>query len=103
MPQFYHDAVKGKHEESVWILREDFDCRPSPMKRLFVFYFCTHAVPGGLTSWGVWSVCSASCGSGTKKRLRSCTNPPPANGGEDCIERREEFQSCNEEPCPGIK
>ncbi|XP_067022317.1 A disintegrin and metalloproteinase with thrombospondin motifs adt-1-like isoform X6 [Acropora muricata] len=57
-------------------------------------------IPGGLTSWGVWSVCSASCGSGTKKRLRSCTNPPPANGGEDCIERREEFQSCNEEPCP---
>ncbi|XP_029187797.2 A disintegrin and metalloproteinase with thrombospondin motifs adt-1-like isoform X2 [Acropora millepora] len=57
-------------------------------------------IPGGLTSWGVWSVCSASCGSGTKKRLRSCTNPPPANGGEDCIERREEFQSCNEKPCP---
>ncbi|XP_074624581.1 SCO-spondin-like isoform X5 [Acropora palmata] len=57
-------------------------------------------IPGGLTSWGVWSVCSASCGSGTKKRLRSCTNPPPANGGEDCKDRREEFQSCNEEPCP---
>lgn len=31
--------------------------------------------------WSAWSACSASCG-GTQ--TRSCTNPPPANGGAQC-------------------
>merc|ERR1712055_918587 len=36
-------------------------------------------VDGG---WSEWSTCTKSCGHGMK--YRSCTNPKPANGGEDC-------------------
>jgi hypothetical protein len=36
---------------------------------------------GEWSDWGQWSNCTSS---GTKTRTRSCNNPPPANGGQDC-------------------
>jgi len=46
--------------------------------------------------WSAWSACSASCGGGTQ--TRTCTNPPPANGGAQCDGGN--TQSCNQTACP---
>ncbi|CAH1774571.1 unnamed protein product [Owenia fusiformis] len=42
-------------------------------------------IDGGWDEWSVWGGCSASCGSGSQTRSRSCTNPSPEFGGNDCV------------------
>ncbi|XP_078382401.1 uncharacterized protein LOC144665100 [Oculina patagonica] len=59
-------------------------------------------VHGGYSQWSSWSQCSQSCGGGMQHRNRSCTNPPPANGGRDCsrLGRATELRKCNTFGCP---
>ena len=61
--------------------------------------FCI-AIDGGYTEFSE-SECSVTCGGGTKNLTRTCTNPPPSNGGKDCSELgpAEITLSCNEESC----
>ncbi|KAL9951951.1 hypothetical protein ACROYT_G044709 [Oculina patagonica] len=63
----------------------------------------TQACPidGGYTDWSA-SECSVTCGGGTQKLTRTCTNPPPSNGGRDCsrLGPAEKTQECNTQPCP---
>lgn len=42
-----------------------------------------------------------TCGGGEQKRVRTCTNPEPQNGGSDCAGDTEESQGCGLESCPG--
>lgn len=53
------------------------------------------SVDGGYSQWTSWSQCSATCDNGTQQRSRSCTVPPPANGGKPCAGPNEETQTCN--------
>ena len=68
----------------------------------------TGAVNGGWSMWGEWIVgsCPVTCGGSTtqRHRIRECTNPPPANGGEACrgFPFEQESFSCGNELCPGI-
>ncbi|CAH1253307.1 NPTX2 [Branchiostoma lanceolatum] len=55
---------------------------------------------GGWSDWGAWSGCSVTCGVGTETQDRTCTNPAPANGGEDCEGQAQEARNCDMEPCP---
>lgn len=55
---------------------------------------CAVPVNGG---WSDWGNCSASCGGGTQ--TRTCTNPPPANGGNNCSGSSSE--ACNTKSCTG--
>ena len=49
------------------------------IKLLFVI------VDGAWTDWGSWGACTASCGHGTtRNRNRTCDDPPPQYGGNDC-------------------
>uniref|UniRef100_A0A8C8E9P1 Uncharacterized protein n=1 Tax=Otus sunia TaxID=257818 RepID=A0A8C8E9P1_9STRI len=41
-------------------------------------------VPGKWAAWGSWSPCDAKCGGGVRSRVRSCSDPPPKNGGQPC-------------------
>ena len=41
------------------------------------------AIDGGYTDWSA-SECSVTCGGGTQTLTRTCTNPPPSNGGKNC-------------------
>lgn len=49
-------------------------------------------VDGG---WSAWSSCSATCGGGTQ--TRSCTDPAPADGGQQCVGASS--QACNVQAC----
>ena len=63
-----------------------------------------HACPvdGGYSSWSEFSVCTKTCGNGTKYRTRICTHPRPAHGGRDCGRLGRNFEEilCNTHPCP---
>uniref|UniRef100_A0A8C6W0B5 ADAM metallopeptidase with thrombospondin type 1 motif 20 n=1 Tax=Nothobranchius furzeri TaxID=105023 RepID=A0A8C6W0B5_NOTFU len=57
-------------------------------------------VHGQWGPWGPYSICSRSCGGGTRSTTRDCNKPEPRNGGKFCVGRRMKFRSCNTEPCP---
>uniref|UniRef100_A0A8C0GWN8 Uncharacterized protein n=1 Tax=Chelonoidis abingdonii TaxID=106734 RepID=A0A8C0GWN8_CHEAB len=55
---------------------------------------------GGFAPWSLWTPCSVSCGGlGHMTRARGCTNPPPANGGKDCVGLRTDIKYC--QTCAG--
>ena len=59
-------------------------------------------IDGNFSAWTIFSVCSKSCGNGTKTRTRNCSNPFPKHGGRNCslLGSSEEVISCNAFPCP---
>ncbi|XP_057298019.1 SCO-spondin-like isoform X2 [Hydractinia symbiolongicarpus] len=57
-------------------------------------------VNGGFTEWSSYGTCSESCGHGTQERTRSCTNPAPAHGGDDCVGDLSETKTCKVKECP---
>ncbi|XP_078318954.1 uncharacterized protein LOC111119491 [Crassostrea virginica] len=57
-------------------------------------------INGGWSAFGPYSHCSVSCGGGNHTRSRTCTNPAPQHGGQDCVGSFTETQSCNNGPCP---
>ncbi|XP_019631203.1 PREDICTED: coadhesin-like, partial [Branchiostoma belcheri] len=61
---------------------------------------CLHVVNGGWSSWGGWSSCSVTCGTGSQSRSRTCTNPAPAYGGANCVGQSRETRQCNAGSCP---
>ena len=63
-------------------------------------------VHGDWATWGVWTECTSTCGpNGTRTRDRTCTDPTPLYGGDDCnstISGNLETETCNTEiNCPG--
>ncbi|XP_048251341.1 SCO-spondin-like [Haliotis rufescens] len=72
-----------------------------------VFPACDIAVNGGFTQWTQWTTlsCGISCGSTNslvRSRSRSCTNPVPRFGGQQCFGDRLQtnLQPCVFNPCP---
>ena len=61
------------------------------------------AVNGQWGPFGNWSSCSRSCDGGTHTRQRQCNNPPPSNGGQDCVGIATHQDRCNTDACPGEK
>ncbi|CAC5415827.1 Coadhesin,Hemicentin-1,Thrombospondin-2,Mucin-like protein [Mytilus coruscus] len=55
-------------------------------------------------SWNSWSTCTKNCGTGNqvRTRTRSCTNPTPLYGGNQCpgLTTAVENRQCNTNPCP---
>ena len=58
-------------------------------------------VDGGWSTWGTWRACDVTCGGGSQTRIRTCTNPVPANSGSPCSGNSSMTQSCNGKGCPG--
>ncbi len=56
-------------------------------------------VDGKFSHWSDWSACTKQCGSGVRKRYRSCTNPSSSCGGKQCEGSAEDTQVCNTKPC----
>ncbi|XP_063676881.1 coadhesin-like [Bolinopsis microptera] len=59
-------------------------------------------VNGGWTDFEEWPGCCTECGTGTQTRTRSCTNPTPEHGGEQCEGSATETRSYDTLilPCP---
>ena len=55
-------------------------------------YFACYG--GNANEWSEWSVCSDSCGGGTRTRTRTCTDE-----FVECSENLEESKICNTESC----
>ena len=54
-------------------------------------------------SWGDWvevGACSVTCGGGKQKRVRTCDNPKPLNGGKSCQGNDKDELECNTNACP---
>ena len=63
--------------------------------------FSLTAIDGGYSDWSECSGCTLSCGGGTQTLVRTCTNPPPSDGGKNCSELGPAYKlvSCNEQEC----
>ena len=72
-----------------------FICYFTQTKTLFVL------VNGRWSAWLSWGACSRTCGGGAQRRSRTCTNPPPRNGGAACSGGRFQTRLCNSNGCPG--
>ena len=58
-------------------------------------------VDGGWSNWSVGN-CSKLCGGGNKTKIRTCSNPSPSCGGNNCIGKSVETVECNVIPCIGM-
>lgn len=56
---------------------------------------------GHWSDWSEWSPCAKSCGGSRVTRKRSCNNPSPQRGGEECPGEPTETAFDCETPCPG--
>ena len=60
-------------------------------------------VNGNWTRWSDWNNCTLQCGGGTQNRSRTCTDPHPQYGGDECVGDAVDVQICNNHKCPGTK
>ena len=57
-------------------------------------------VDGGWSPW-VCGSCSKTCGGGTQNCTRSCSNPIPDCGGNECSGLNVTQNTCNNQCCSG--
>ena len=62
-------------------------------------FFSTVPVDGHWSDWSDYGPCSTSCGPGTKTRTRTCDNPKPENGGEECLGNGSFEEECHRGAC----
>ncbi|XP_071151058.1 uncharacterized protein [Mytilus edulis] len=60
----------------------------------------TCPIDGIWSDWSTWGACSVTCESGVEMRNRSCTNPIPQYGGQDCQGSDSDSQTCTLSMCP---
>ncbi|WAR26637.1 HMCN1-like protein [Mya arenaria] len=60
-------------------------------------------INGIWSDWAAWGACDVTCGNGTMTRSRSCDNPQPDFGGEDCVGNETDVTECPDKCCPGNK
>ncbi|XP_056307202.1 SCO-spondin-like [Danio aesculapii] len=56
-------------------------------------------VSGQWSEWTQWSGCDVPCAGGLMVRNRTCSNPPPKNGGRDCEGMSRQTHTCNTQSC----
>ncbi|KAL5272728.1 hypothetical protein ACHWQZ_G000802 [Mnemiopsis leidyi] len=60
-------------------------------------------VDGEWSEFGAWSNCSVECGGGIQTRNRTCDNPAPSNGGQDCEGQDYDIQECYLKDCGCVR
>ncbi|XP_052084477.1 uncharacterized protein LOC127721722 [Mytilus californianus] len=77
-----------------------------------IIVFTLSFLPAALTTkvvtdghWSAWTnvtLCSTTCGDGYIIRTRTCDNPPPVNGGNNCSGQSTDKIPCDEGICPSV-
>ncbi|XP_048588583.1 A disintegrin and metalloproteinase with thrombospondin motifs 1 isoform X1 [Nematostella vectensis] len=114
-PGYYHCKQLQSNCGSLFCSRNGVQCvsfRAPPMDgtRCGVRHWCISGecvddgspmINGGWSEWGNYSDCSHSCGGGVQWRSRTCTNPAPEAGGDNCEgSSRGHWRICNTQACP---
>ena len=60
------------------------------------------SVDGSWSKWNSWANCDVTCGGGTQKRSRSCSEPSPQYGGTFCEGDDSVERTCNKNHCPSM-
>ena len=73
---------------------------------------CTNTTPinGGWSSYSSYTPCTKACGGGTQTKRRTCSNPSPQHGGNECTKENNtkttpqnrvetQTQQCNSQRC----
>ncbi|GAU97362.1 hypothetical protein RvY_08675-2 [Ramazzottius varieornatus] len=71
-------------------------CPGSPVQKADCTVICP-AEDGQWSKWSEWSKCSSDC---IHQKRRSCTNPPPSNGGAYCVGPDFSSENCTGGMCP---
>ena len=56
-------------------------------------------IHGNWSEYGLWTPCTKSCGNGTMRHFRFCSNPKPKYGGNNCEGKNYEDCECFNESC----
>ena len=69
---------------------------------IYISNFCL-TVDGRWTLWSEYGLCTIECSEhGKRIRYRTCTDPSPSCGGEDCVGDNSQSIPCEtKEDCPG--
>ncbi|KAL3870965.1 hypothetical protein ACJMK2_038990, partial [Sinanodonta woodiana] len=70
-------------------------CQEAPDNYITLKYF-----NGNWSYWSTWSLCSQTCGGGSRSRSRQCNSPAPGDYGLNCTGPDHETDNCNKEECP---
>ncbi|ROI48994.1 SCO-spondin [Anabarilius grahami] len=87
------DCCLSGYEQITWCF-----CINRTGSRLIVFLFSV-SVDGQWSEWTQWSGCDVPCGGGLMVRNRTCSNPPPKNGGRDCDGMSRQTHACHMQSC----
>ncbi|KAL4216637.1 hypothetical protein ACF0H5_024360 [Mactra antiquata] len=63
---------------------------------------CRHQkLDGQWSTWSDWTQCVVTCDNGTVSRQRTCSNPAPSGGGQNCTGQSSQIKQCfTATPCP---
>ena len=67
----------------------------------YVYFDNWFIVNGEWSQWFPWQPCSVTCGTGNRSRVRTCTEPAPKWGGQNCIGINMSINACSERKCAG--
>ena len=66
------------------------------------YCYLLNIVHGSWSDWERWGQCSRTCGVGHRTRRRTCNNPEPKYGGDNCDvsgSTNAEYELCNRPAC----
>ncbi|XP_069119938.1 uncharacterized protein [Argopecten irradians] len=66
---------------------------------------CTNVecpIDGGWSRWSNFGPCSVTCGQGHQNRTRTCGNPTPQHGGQDCVGYDRGVTPCSNGGCQSV-
>ena len=99
----YRGKFNYLNSNGFYILQKFDTCMYLCLQHINYYTFFNSGVNGQWSGWSGFSLCSTTCGPGAQIRKRTCTQPPPSNGGSSCRGDKTESVQCQINPCPGIK
>ncbi|CAF2400006.1 unnamed protein product [Rotaria sp. Silwood2] len=75
------------------------NCTPNNLREIQPCNVECCPIDGKYIPWSEWTPCTVECGSGVRKRYRTCTDPLPSCKGKPCEGNSIDTEVCNTQPC----